>query len=77
MEERRSNLMPVVVAVLLALPVLYVGSYVALVRDRRIALEPDEEELGIDLDSPYLIESTVVEAFYSPIRQVHRDLRRH
>jgi hypothetical protein len=31
MEEKRSSLAPVVVAVLLALPVLYVGSYMSLV----------------------------------------------
>jgi hypothetical protein len=31
MEEQRSSLLPVVVALLLALPILYVGTYVALV----------------------------------------------
>jgi hypothetical protein len=39
MEERRSKLMPVVVALLLALPVLYVGSYLGLVRPDGIVNE--------------------------------------
>ncbi len=75
MHRRDSNAAWIVVAVLLALPSIYMGSYIVLTNDIFNSLECDEEELGIDLEWPYRIEGEWVATFFTPARAVHKKAR--
>jgi hypothetical protein len=65
MEERRSNAVPILAAiVMLLLPVLYVGSYLALVT-------PDHRD---PFAYPYRVQNRLVE-FYWPLEWIDRRVR--
>ena len=70
MEQRPANVMPVVIAALLLCPVLYVGSYFAIVKRYELAWTTDG----------YWVECRIggraAETFFAPLHHLDRRIRR-
>jgi hypothetical protein len=73
MNDRRTNAAPIAIAVLLAVPLLYVGSYFALVEvsDGAI-LNTDNEWAWVE---KYRVGTIAARVIYKPLNWVDRQLR--
>ena len=72
-EAKRPSAILIVVGLLLLLPFLYVGSYLALVvRDRSIRINTDHE---VEYDEAYRIGSSIARPVFWPLNGLDRQVR--
>jgi hypothetical protein len=73
MEHKRSTAAPIAIAVLLLLPVLYVGSYLALLDPQE---SPDHSGLGVMRIRRYgILDGNLIDNFYRPANWVDEKIR--
>jgi hypothetical protein len=74
MNDRRSNAAPIAIAVLLALPLLYVGSYLALVEVSGVAIANADNEKWAWVEN-YRVGTNAARTIYKPLNWADRQLR--
>lgn len=71
----KKHAVPIIAAILLLLPLLYVGSYFALLRPPQILLVPAHPETQIHHYAQYRLGGKVAEQFFWPLEQIDRKVR--
>jgi hypothetical protein len=70
----KKNAAPVIAAILLLMPLLYVGSYLALVRPTTVIFNGGGQKMTF-VDPHYRFGGQIAESFFWPLEEIDRVLR--